>query len=75
MGRALVALMERATAHSSTGEADGGAAAEMRRAVIAGMPARGFVQWSNGRLSLRTLDRVLRALNSDVRGAVGRRRK
>ncbi len=76
VGRALVALMEKATTRSAASEADeSGAAAEMRRAVIAGMPARGFVQWSNGRLSLRTLDRVLRALNSNVRGAVGRRRK
>jgi hypothetical protein len=44
---------------------------EMLRASITEMPLRGFVQFSAGMFPMAALDRLLAALNGDVRGLLG----
>ena len=66
----LVANSLRAVARRQLTDEGLEAGDEMMAAGIAEMPLRTFVQFSGGRLSTGLLDRVLAALNGDVRGLV-----
>ncbi|HEX6888658.1 MAG TPA: hypothetical protein VF143_11180, partial [Candidatus Nanopelagicales bacterium] len=69
-GRGLAALMQAGiTRRASWGEEIDD---QMLAAVVQGMPLRGFVQMAGGALTFGHLDRVLAALNGDVRGVLRR---
>jgi beta-glucosidase len=69
-GRGLAALMQAGI----TRRVSGGEAIDdrMLTAVVQGMPLRAFVQMAGGALTFGHLDRVLAALNGDVRGLLRR---
>lgn len=69
LGRPLARLL-RAAAARRVSAADLDTSEEMVTAGIAELPLRGFVMFSNGALSLRMLDRVVAALNADLRGVL-----
>lgn len=66
----LLARLLRAAAARRISAADLDTSEEMVTAGIAELPLRGFVMFSDGALSLRMLDRVVAALNADLRGVL-----
>ncbi len=73
LGRPLAAVLTHAATSRVSAE-DVDSTEDMLRASITELPLRGFVQFSGGAFRFAALDRVIAALNGDLRGMVARRR-